>query len=157
MRTAKPLWWWISTWFGAGLAPVASGTVGSLAALPFAYLIQSTLGNMGLLNAAALIFIIGCWSSEQFVKKGGKGDDPKDVVVDEVAGQWLVLAFLPLTWQSYALGFFLFRVFDVLKPWPASWADRKVDGGLGVMLDDVFAAMYGALIGLLSAYYGLLG
>lgn len=73
-------------------------------------------------------------------------DDPKEVVVDEVAGQWLVLAAIPADPALFALGFVLFRIFDIFKPWPVRWADRQVGGGLGIMLDDLLAALYGALI-----------
>ena len=79
----KPVWWYIATWFGAGTSPIVSGTVGSLAALPFAYAIQITLGSWALLFAAIAIFIVGCWASEQFVKHSGK-EDPGEIVVDEV-------------------------------------------------------------------------
>lgn len=77
--------------------------------------------------------------------------DPGPVVIDEVAGQWLTLALVPPDWLYYVLGFALFRLADIFKPWPASWADKKVDGGLGVMLDDVLAAVYSG--GTLFALY----
>ncbi|MGE0755028.1 MAG: phosphatidylglycerophosphatase A [Alphaproteobacteria bacterium] len=138
----KPLWWWLATWFGSGLAPKASGTFGSLAALPFAFVIHYFFGNIALLGASVAAFIVGCWASEQFVRHGGKGEDPSDVVIDEVAGQWFLLAVLFPTWQSYLIGFLLFRIFDVIKPWPVCWADKKVKGGIGIMLDDMLAAFY---------------
>lgn len=147
LTTGRPLWWYIATWFGAGLSPVASGTAGSLAALPFAYVIQTTGGNQALFFAAIILFLIGWWAAEKFVRSNpDKGSDPKQVVVDEVAGQWLVLAVLYPTWQSYLVGFLLFRLFDVIKPWPVSWADRELKGGLGVMFDDFLAAMYPVLL-----------
>jgi phosphatidylglycerophosphatase A len=68
--------------------------------------------------------------------------DPGAVVIDEVAGQWLTLAIAPLDPLAFLLGFVLFRVADVLKPWPASWLDRRVGGAFGVMIDDVAAALY---------------
>ena len=68
--------------------------------------------------------------------------DPGAIVIDEVAGQWLTLAVAPLDPLAYLLGFVLFRIADVLKPWPASWLDRRVGGGFGVMIDDVAAAVY---------------
>ncbi len=142
----KPVWWYIATWFGAGTSPVVSGTVGSLAALPFAYIIHISLGSFGLFVAAIIMFGVGCWASEQFVRKAGKGEDPGEIVVDEVAGQWLVLCVFYPTWQSYLVGFILFRIFDIVKPWPVYLADRHVKGGLGVMLDDILAAFYPMLI-----------
>jgi phosphatidylglycerophosphatase A len=141
----KPVWWYIATWFGAGTSPIVSGTVGSLAALPFAYAIQITWGSWALFFAAIAMFIIGCWASEQFVKHSGK-EDPGEIVVDEVAGQWLLLSVLFPTWQSYLVGFILFRIFDIVKPWPVCVADRKVKGGFGVMLDDMLAAFYPILL-----------
>lgn len=71
--------------------------------------------------------------------------DPGEIVIDEVAGQWLALLSAPLTPLAYALVFLLFRIFDICKPWPVRWADRQVPGGLGIMLDDLLAAVYAAL------------
>jgi phosphatidylglycerophosphatase A len=143
--STKHLSWGIATWFGCGLSPVASGTVGSLAALPFAYVLFAIAGSAGLALAAAALFVLGVWASQHFLKAYG-GEDPKEIVVDEVAAQWLVLAFVPQTLMGYALGFLLFRVFDVLKPWPVSWADQQVKGAFGVMLDDALAALYAILV-----------
>ncbi len=72
--------------------------------------------------------------------------DPGAVVIDEVAGQWLVLAVVPLEWWWFVLGFAVFRVFDILKPWPISWMDKHIKGGLGVMLDDMAAGIAGAAV-----------
>jgi len=76
--------------------------------------------------------------------------------VDEVAGQLLTLSLAPLTWQGFLAAFLAFRVFDIVKPWPASWADRDLDGGLGVMMDDMFAGAYGALIVFAASWLGWL-
>lgn len=140
--SVKGLWWYIATWFGTGHSPIVSGTVGSAAALPFAYVIQMSFGNFGLWIAAFIIFAIGCWASNEFLRHNPDKQDPGEIVVDEVAGQWLTLTFFPLTWQGYLTAFILFRIFDIIKPWPVSWADRKVKGGLGVMLDDLLAGAY---------------
>lgn len=142
----RPLWWWLATWFGAGLSPKISGTVGSLAALPFAFIIHTFLGNMALLTASVIVFFIGWWASAQFVRYGGKGEDPKDVVIDEVAGQWMLLSVLFPYWQSYLVGFIVFRLFDIVKPWPISWVDRTIKGGLGIMVDDTMAAFFPIMI-----------
>lgn len=145
--TRHPLWWYIATWFGAGTARFASGTVGSLAALPFAFVIQLSFGNFALLGASVALFFVGGWATRQFLRHHPEhGGDPKQVVVDEVAGQWLVLSVLYPTWQSYFIGFLLFRIFDVVKPWPVSWADQKLKGALGVMFDDFLAAMYPVVV-----------
>ncbi|MFW0776875.1 MAG: phosphatidylglycerophosphatase A [Rickettsiales bacterium] len=142
MNEKKTLWWWVATWFGSGLSPIVSGTVGSLAALPFAYVIHMHFGGIGLWCAAFIIFFVGVWASNQYMQNVQGKHDPGEIVVDEVAGQWLLLSVMPMTWQGYLLGFILFRAFDIVKPWPVSWADKKVDGGIGVMLDDMMAAMY---------------
>ncbi len=156
-RTAYPqyAWWWIASWFGCGLAPM-SGTVGSFGALPFAYVIQTTWGNGALAAASIIIFFIGWWASNCFLKHTNRTDDASDVVVDEVAGQWLLLAALYPTWQSYLVGFILFRIFDIVKPWPISVADRKIPGGLGIMFDDMLAGIYPVLVYMLivlEAYF----
>ena len=132
-----------ATWFGAGLMGVASGTWGSLAALPFAAAIAWVAGPLALIPAAAVAFAVGVWASNHIGRSGEK--DSSAIVIDEVAGQWLTLAVVAVDWRYYAIGFLLFRLADIVKPWPASWADRKVPGGLGVMLDDIFAGLYAAL------------
>ena len=87
------------------------------------------------------MFLIGIWAAERYMAAVGI-HDPTAVVIDEIAGQWLTLAIAPLDPFAYAAGFVLFRVFDVLKPWPVSWLDRRVSGGFGVMIDDIGAALY---------------
>jgi phosphatidylglycerophosphatase A len=131
----------IGTWFGAGLAPKAPGTWGSVAALPFAWAIQYWAGPAGLVLAAMLLFLAGWAASNRLVDTTGI-QDPQMIVVDEVVGQWLTLACGPLSIPAYLIGLALFRLADITKPFPASWADRRVGGGLGVMLDDVLAAFY---------------
>lgn len=133
----------VATFFGAGLAPFASGTVGSLAALPFAWLIHTWLGQWALVAAAGAAFAIGLWAAGVYAR-AGEERDPGAVVIDEVAGQWLTLAAVAATPLHYALGFVLFRVYDIVKPWPASRIDRHMHGGLGIMLDDIVAAVYAA-------------
>ena len=135
----------LATGFGAGLLPKAPGTWGSLFALPVAWLIFEASGRVGLAGAAALAFAVGIWAASVCVRKYAS-EDPKQVVIDEIAGQWLVLLVVTPGWLAYMLGFALFRAFDILKPWPVSWADREIKGGLGVMLDDVLAAGYAAAV-----------
>ena len=135
----------LATWFGAGLLPKAPGTWGSLAALPFAWVIQFKFGSVGLVIAAALMALAGWWASAVYVRRAREAD-PREIVVDEVAAQWLVLAVAPLSLPYYALGFALFRAADIIKPFPAGWADRELGGGLGVMADDLLAAPYAMVI-----------
>ncbi len=136
----------IATWFGAGLARKSPGTFGSLASLPFAYMIHSSFGGFALLVFAMLAFAVGCWASGQYVKRHPGAHDPGTIVIDEVAGQSLALCAFAPTWQAYLLGFLLFRLFDIIKPWPVSWADRKLHGSAGVMVDDLLAGFYPVLI-----------
>jgi phosphatidylglycerophosphatase A len=135
----------IATWFGAGYAPVAPGTIGSLAALPFAWGIAALAGHWALIPAAIVLFFLG-WAAADRVAAASPDPDPQIIVIDEVAGQFLTLAVAPPDLLAYGLGFALFRAADILKPWPASWADRHIGGGLGVMLDDVLAAPYAAAL-----------
>lgn len=135
----------VATWFGAGLLPRMPGTWGSLAALPFAWIIHSQGGPLLLAIASAAIFMIGWWAASYYVVRSHEAD-PGAIVVDEVAAQWLVLAVAPLNPWYYLLAFMMFRAADVLKPWPASWADRTLKGGFGVMADDILAAPYAMIV-----------
>jgi len=135
----------LATWFGAGLLPKAPGTWGSLAALPFAWIIVSTGGVAALAVATAVVSAVGWWAADRYVRQTGVAD-PSEVVIDEVAGQWLTLLVVPADLWFYLAGFALFRLFDIRKPWPVSWADRCLPGGLGVMVDDIFAGLYAAAV-----------
>ena len=132
----------ILTWFGCGRSPFAPGTVGSLGALPFGWTLQYFSGTLWLIAAATAIFLCG-WACAN-LELAGHDSDPGWIVVDEVVGQWIALAVIPVTLPWYAAAFGLFRIFDIFKPWPVSWADCNVGGGLGVMLDDVLAGVYAA-------------
>ena len=165
-----PLWhpiYWLATWFYSGLAPKAPGTFGTLAALPFAWVIHVEFGDYGLLIAAILAFFIGWWVSAEYVKKTGR-EDPKEVVIDEVAGMWLTIGIIPAIGDFsepvigiYIILFLGFRFFDILKPWPISWCDRHIKGGFGIMLDDILAAILALIIlsvlAILFVYSGLAG
>ena len=131
--------------FGLGMLPVAPGTWASLAALPAAWLIAGAAGRVGLALAALAVFVVGVWAAGACIRKLDD-QDPSRVVIDEIAGQWLTLLAVEPGLLHYAVGFVLFRAFDILKPWPVGWADRRVKGGLGVMLDDALAAAYAGVI-----------
>jgi phosphatidylglycerophosphatase A len=133
----------LATWFGAGFLPVAPGTWASLAALPCAALLVWLGGPILVLAAGLAVFVLGIWAADAYMQTV-QVHDPSAIVIDEVVGQWVTLALLPLDPVMYALGFVLFRVLDVLKPWPANFIDRAVTGGFGVMLDDVVAGAYAA-------------
>jgi phosphatidylglycerophosphatase A len=139
--------WLLATWFGAGRLPRAPGTVASLAALPLAAALAWLGGPWLVLLAALPLFGLGVWASERYMAAYGV-HDPGAVVVDEVVGQCLTLALLPATPIAYLLGFVLFRILDMAKPWPAGWIDRRMTGGIGVMLDDVVAGIYAGALGL---------
>jgi phosphatidylglycerophosphatase A len=132
---------WVATWGGAGLLPWAPGTFASLSALPLAWLLMAAGGVWLLLAAALTVFALGIWAAERYMAAVGI-HDPTAIVIDEIAGQWLTLCVVALEPLAYVAGFVLFRIFDVLKPWPVSWLDRRVGGGFGVMIDDVGAALY---------------
>jgi len=133
------------TWFGAGWLPGAPGTWGSLAALPFAWIILA-YGGPGLLAfAAAALFVLGVWASDIAVRET-QTIDPGWIVIDEVVGQWLTLLAAPFSLVGFAAGFVLFRLFDIWKPFPIRLVERRLEGGFGVMADDVLAAIYAAAI-----------
>ncbi len=131
----------VVTFGGVGLLPVAPGSWGSLAALPFGFLLGWIGGWVLLLLAAAASTVAGFIYADAYVKATGR-EDPPEIVIDEVATQWMVLAFVPLSWSGFLAAYLVFRLFDTIKPWPASWADQEVEGGAGVMLDDLIAGLY---------------
>ena len=141
----------LATWFGSGLLPKAPGTWGSLAALPCGALLAWLGGPWLLLVAALLVLGLGIWASERASAAMGK-HDPGAVVIDEVVGQWLALLPVAETYLFYLPAFVAFRAFDI-KPWPVSWADQKLPGGWGIMLDDVIAGIYAAILVAALAYW----
>jgi phosphatidylglycerophosphatase A len=134
-----------ATVFGVGRSPYAPGTAGSIVALPFAWMIAASTNRAVLILAAALVLGIGAWACEIYASRKGEVD-PKECVIDEVAGQWIVCAFAPTSVLWYIFAFVLFRVFDIWKPWPIKWVERNVPGGLGIMADDVVAALMASII-----------
>ncbi|WP_169569156.1 phosphatidylglycerophosphatase A [Sneathiella limimaris] len=137
----------LSTWFWSGLSPKAPGTVGSLAALPFGFVILVYGGQIHLLLATVVVFLLGTFTTHIYVTRTGKSD-PKEVVIDEVAGQWLAILVAGTSPLALLLGFLFFRLFDIWKPWPISWMDKNIKGAIGVMLDDLVAGLFalGAVI-----------
>jgi len=135
----------LATWFGVGVFRPAPGTLGTLAAVPLGVLISFLSGPLGVLVAAAAIFAAGVFAAGRYAKRSGVDDD-QSIVIDEVAG--LLVAAIPAAgdWRLWVLAVLLFRLFDIWKPWPVSWADRRLKGGLGIMVDDILAGIY-ALFG----------
>ena len=187
----------ISTWFGIGKIPFAPGTFGSLAAFPLfiashyllCFATDESSFNYKYLMFLAILFIIGQWASNVYMKKTGK-QDPGEIVIDEVVGQLIVwfsafsaiapfisiydilygsgleshqsvtaqslhelfsipaviTGYIAILVPTYIIGFILFRIFDIWKPWPIKWCDTNIKGGFGVMFDDVFAAVYACIV-----------
>jgi phosphatidylglycerophosphatase A len=139
----------IATGCGIGLLPLMPGTWASLAALPCAWVICSFGGRVALALAALIAFAVGWWAAARVAHASGQ-HDPGFIVIDEVAAQWLTLLAAPLDWRWYAAAFLLFRLFDIMKPWPIRAVERRVAGGLGIMLDDIAAALYALVLLLIS-------
>ena len=129
---------------GAGLSRYAPGTVGTVVAVPFAWLLMQMPPALYWAALAAL-FLLGVWLCGAASRMLGR-HDPGNIVWDEMVGYWLTVALLPMTWGWWLAGFVAFRFFDILKPWPIRRLERVVGGGLGIMLDDVLAAVYAMLI-----------
>lgn len=133
----------LSIWFGAGLLPGMPGSFGTAGAIPL-YLLLDFL-HTRYQALFLLILIIGAvWSSHRSQCILGKSD-PREIVIDEVAGFLLTIIFIPFTLRNLIAGFFLFRFFDILKPPPIKKIEKKVKGGLGVVLDDLIAGFYAHL------------
>ncbi|MDP9171485.1 MAG: phosphatidylglycerophosphatase A [Acidobacteriota bacterium] len=152
-KTERGPAWIIATWFGCGYFPKAPGTAGALAAIVLAWPLAQlgfTRLNFLILSLAALYPAI--MASEIVARQSGR-KDPQIVVVDEVLGQWLTLAgALRLNVRSFAFAFILFRFFDILKPPPIRLIER-VPGGAGIVLDDMMAGAYGALVLFLLGWF----
>jgi phosphatidylglycerophosphatase A len=135
----------IALGFGAGLSPIAPGTVGTLVALPMAYALQRYGNDAGFLVAIAAALVIGTWAADRTGRDLGIADHGA-IVCDEIAAFLLVLFFVGAEPLRQAFAFLLFRAFDVLKPPPARFIDREWHHGVGVMADDLIAAFYALLV-----------
>ncbi len=141
----KPRWdWrrphhWIAFGFGAGLSPLAPGTAGTLAAIPL-YLVLQALSPLGYLLVLVVLFVVGLWACDKTARELG-ANDPGAIVWDEILGFLVTMALAPPGWIWILLGFILFRLFDILKPWPIGALDRRLKGGLGILLDDLVAGL----------------
>ena len=150
----------LATWFGCGLAPKAPGTFGTLGAIPLVILFH-WFGAMEYLYATFTFIVFSVLVSQVYELEVAKAHDTPELVIDEVSGFLVTMVWLPLTWQWLALGFIAFRIFDILKPFPISYLDRNVKGGLGAVVDDLLAGLVASLIlqfvyqhGYLNAYMG---
>lgn len=136
---------WLATWFGCGLMRPAPGTWGTIGALPFGLLLMVAGGAPALLLGALIVTYVGLKVSARFEEMTGTHDNSA-IVIDEVAGMWIALLPAALVPLHVLIAFALFRFFDILKPWPVGWADKKLPGARGVMMDDILAGIYAALI-----------
>lgn len=125
---------------GSGTAPFAPGTFGTLAAIPF-YWMMANLSLWPYIAVVVVASLVGIWLCDRTSKDLGVHDH-SGIVWDEFVGYWITMVAVPFSWQAALWGFVVFRVFDILKPWPIRWADRRVEGGFGIMLDDVFAGIF---------------
>jgi phosphatidylglycerophosphatase A len=147
----KTLWAWTAgTFFGAGFGKPGPGTWGSVAAT-LLWFLAAWIGHLSPLQIAVmsavgalLALAVGIPAGTIVARESGR-EDPGHVVLDEVCGQWIALAACPLHWPHVILALVLFRVFDILKPWPARQLEQ-LDGGMGIMLDDVAAGIYALLL-----------
>lgn len=137
--------------FGSGLSPVIPGTMGTLAAIPLYWLLQY-LPLTAYLLVVLLAFIVGIYLCDKTAKWMGVHDHG-GIVWDEFVGFWFAMAFVPAHWLWVLLGFVFFRIFDMAKPWPISWVDRRVHGGFGIMIDDVLAGAAAALCLYVTVYF----
>ncbi|MGD2137313.1 MAG: phosphatidylglycerophosphatase A [Gammaproteobacteria bacterium] len=129
--------------FGSGLVPAAPGTAGTLAAIPV-YLLLQPLSPAVYLALVAMLFLAGIPICAHTARRLGVHDHPA-IVWDEVVGYLASMSLAPAGWQWPVTGFVLFRLFDVVKPWPIRWCDRRISGGLGIMLDDLLAGIFTAI------------
>lgn len=151
----------IATFLYSGLSPKAPGTAGSLLAIIIAMALFPMLSVSNLIIATLVLYFIGVWSSNIYMKETGT-HDPGSIVIDEAAGIAITMAIaFPVMranniWEIIISGsvvFIFFRVFDILKPWPIRVIDKKVTGGHGVMLDDIAAGLFAGIFSYFTLYY----
>lgn len=141
--TIKTPMQFLASGFGSGCAPVAPGTFGTLAAIPV-WMMLSFLSPIPYVIAVIAIFILGCYVSEKASQELNVHDHG-GIVIDEFVGFFITMFLVPFSWINILLGFVLFRIFDVIKPWPIKIVDRQVKGGFGIMVDDVLAGVMALL------------
>jgi len=135
---------WISLGFGSGLAPKAPGTFGTLVGIPF-FLLFADFSLFNYILVTLVFLLIGIWASQVYSDHLGVHDHGS-IVWDEVVGYLITMIASPPQWQWIILGFALFRLFDIWKPWPIRLLDKHVHGGVGIMIDDVLAGVYAAIV-----------
>ncbi len=139
-----PLQIGLISWGGSGYLRPASGTWGTLVALPFAFLLHFYGGIWALFIAAGILYLLAVPCIRSYERATGSHDSSR-IVIDEVVGILIALCAAYLTWIDYIAAFFLFRAFDAIKPGPIGWVDQRIPGAHGVLLDDVVAGIFTAL------------
>jgi phosphatidylglycerophosphatase A len=135
---------WLAIWFGCGLSPKAPGTVGTLGAIPL-FLLLVRLESLHYM-AAVLAFSVASILVAHFYELGGEEHDRPEFVMDEVAGFLVTMTWVPATVPGVIAGFAIFRLLDIVKPFPISWVDQKIPGGVGTVADDLVAGILGNVI-----------
>ncbi|AEE24017.1 MAG: phosphatidylglycerophosphatase A [Alteromonadaceae bacterium] len=141
--------------FGSGLAPKAPGTFGTIAAIPLVCLLAYSTTLTGYVLVTLLASLIGIWLCGKTAHDMMVHDD-SSIVWDEIAGLLITMIAVPLNWQTLLLGFVLFRILDILKPWPISYLDARVHGGFGIMIDDILAGIFALILMHITLYLGWL-
>lgn len=134
----------LATFFGVGLVPKGPGTAGTVATIPLV-LMLSWAGPLVYMAFVIFLLPVAVLAAQVYEDDHG-GHDHKEIVIDEVLGFLIAMTWLPMTWKSMLAGFLLFRVLDIFKPFPIGYIDRKIPGGLGVVLDDVVAGVIASII-----------
>ena len=127
--------------FGSGLSPVAPGTFGTLAAVPIYLLLVISVNSWVYFFTVVIFALLGFWLCGKSAQDLGVHDHP-GIVWDEIVGFLITMYLAPINWLWIILGFILFRLFDIFKPWPINWLDREIKGGVGIMLDDILAGIF---------------
>ncbi len=145
----------LGTWFGLGLIPYAPGTWGTIGAIPLVWYFHS-LGEMQYMYATAAFVMVSLFIAQMYENELATEHDPCEFVLDEVAGFLVTMTWVPFTWPYLLAGFVLFRLLDILKPWPISWVDAEVPGGFGAMADDLVAGILASIAMQLILHYKLI-
>ncbi len=130
---------------GSGLSPVAPGTFGTIMALVIYWFLLADFSTYWYIAVCVASIPVGIWLCDESARKLGV-HDYGGIVWDEFSGLWITFIFAPKHWLVALVGFLLFRFFDILKPWPIKWVDQKVEGGFGIMLDDILAGIMALLV-----------
>lgn len=145
-----------ATWFGCGRAPRAPGTFGTLGAIPLAFALSKFFSDIGYMAITLLLVVFSIFVATAYEEMTGRHDSP-EFVLDEVVGFLVTMAMVPMHPAAILVGFSLFRLFDILKPFPISYIDRKMPGGVGAVADDLLAGIFSNIVLQVLLSYGWLG